>query len=201
VWKGDLQPGQLLYNKDGVKLYALCGFKEPPAAWNLTESKATNSVSIVIRLEYQNHSVIFAGDAVGREDCEEDHACIATEKFMIDQVSGALLNADVLVAAHHGADNASCEMFIDKVSPDYVIFSAGNVHRHPRQSTAERFIDFGVDPDRIYRTDRGGQEDGDGDVCKLEWSDDQSGGDDKTGDDHIRIVLPKTGSIKVHYLN
>ncbi|MEQ8423528.1 MAG: MBL fold metallo-hydrolase, partial [Cyclobacteriaceae bacterium] len=123
---GNLQPGQVLYDKNDVKIYALCGFKEPLPEWGLKDSKANNAVSIVVRLEYKGHSIIFAGDAVGRDDCDEDNVCIATEKFMLDNVSAGLLDADVLVAAHHGADNGSCEMFIEKVSPDYVIFSAGH---------------------------------------------------------------------------
>lgn len=198
---GDLQPGQILYNQGGVKLVALCGFGNPPVAWGpLDISKANNAVSIVVRLEYKNHSIILAGDAVGKEDCDESNACIATEKFMIENVAANLLNADVLVAAHHGADNASCDMFIDRVSPAYVVFSAGHSHRHPRQATVERFINWGVDPDNIFRTDRGDFEDSDDTYCKMEWSDEHSGTGDRTGDDHVRIILPATGSIRMSYL-
>jgi beta-lactamase superfamily II metal-dependent hydrolase len=199
--EGDLQPGTVLYNRDGVRLVALCGFSRPPASWgNLDDSKANNAVSIVVRLEYGNRSVILAGDAVGKEDCDETNACIATEKYMIDNVSASLLNADILVAAHHGADNASCQTFIDRVSPDYVVFSAGHMHRHPRQVTVERFINWGVDPDHIFRTDRGDEEDSAGEQCMQEWSDDQSGEGDQTGDDHIRMVLPASGRIRVSYV-
>lgn len=198
--EGDLAPGQVLYNKDGVKLYAICGFKEPVAAWNLTDSKANNAISIVVRLEYAGHAIIIAGDAVGRTDCDEDNACIATEKFMVDNVAGGLLDADVIIAAHHGADNASCDLFISKVSPEFVIFSAGNSHRHPRQSTAERFINFGVDPDNIFRTDKGHVQLSDGDVCKQEWDDGTATGGDTSGDDHVQVVLPKQGKVKVKYL-
>jgi beta-lactamase superfamily II metal-dependent hydrolase len=198
--EGDLTPGSVLYNKDGVKLYSLCGFKEPVPAWNLSGSKANNAISIVVRLEYAGHSIILAGDAVGRDDCAEDNACIATEKYLVDRVAAGLLNADVLVAAHHGADNASCELFISKVSPEFVIFSAGNAHRHPRQSTAERFIDFGVDPDNIFRTDRGYVQQSDGGICKQEWADGTATDGDTSGDDHVKVVLPKQGKLTVAYL-
>jgi len=199
--EGDLQPGQILYNKDGVKLVALCGFSKPPAAWGpLDVSKANNAVSIVVRLEYKNHSIILAGDAVGKEDCDESNACIATEKFMLDNVAPNLLNADVLIAAHHGADNASCDLFIDRVSPGYVVFSAGHSHRHPRQATVERFINWGVNADNIFRTDRGDFEDSDDTYCKMEWSDENSGAGDITGDDHVRMILPASGRIRIGYL-
>lgn len=199
--EGDLQPGTVLYNKDGVRLTALCGFKEPVAAWNLKDAKANNAISIVVRLDYANHSIIIAGDAVGHTECADDNACIATEKFMLDNVNTTLLNADVLVAAHHGADNSSCSLFIDKVSPEFVIFSAGNSHRHPRQSTAERFINGGVDPHNIFRTDKGKiQDEGNTDVCKQEYDDGTDTGSDTSGDDHVKVVLPKTGVVKVGYV-
>lgn len=199
--EGDLQPGQLLYNKDDVKLYALCGFKKPLTEWGLKEAKANNAISIVVRLEYKNKSMILAGDAVGREDCDETNKCIATEKYMLDKVTAGLLDADVLVAAHHGADNSSCDLFINKVSPDYVVFSAGHAHRHPRQATVERFINFGVDPDHIFRTDKGDFEQTDGAFCKKEYSDQNTDTGDDSGDDHVRIVLPSAGKIQVKYLN
>ena len=200
--EGDLQPGTVLYNKDGVKLTAICGFKEPLSAWNLKDAKANNSISIVVRLEYAGHSIIIAGDAVGHTECADDNACIATEKFMLDNATAAsLLNADVLVAAHHGADNASCGLFIDKVSPEFVIFSAGNAHRHPRQSTAERFINGGVDPHNIFRTDKGKiQDEGNPDLCKQEYDDGTDTGADTSGDDHVQVLLPKTGKVKVGYV-
>jgi hypothetical protein len=33
-----------------------------------------------------------------------------------------------------------------------------------------------------------------------EWSDDQSGEGDQTGDDHVRMVLPASGRIRVSYV-
>lgn len=200
--KGDLEPGKELYNKDGVKLTALCGFKQPLSAWgNLNDAKANNAVSIVVRLDYKGHSILFGGDAVGRDECTTGNDCIATEKFLIEKAGAALLNADILVVPHHGADNASCQTFIEKVSPDFVVFSAGHAFRHPRQVTADRYIQFGVDQDNIFRTDRGDLEEGGAELCNKEWTYGQGDGDDKPGDDHVRMVLPKSGKVKVNYLN
>jgi len=201
--EGNLQPGTVLYDQDGVKLTALCGFKEPVAAWNVKEAEANNAISIAVRLEYANHSIIIAGDAVGHDECKDDNACIATEKFMLDNpTSAALLDADVLVAGHHGSEGSSCGLFIDKVSPEFVIFSAGNMHRHPRQSTAERFVNRGVAEHNIFRTDRGKLQDQTSDeVCKQEYDDGTATGTDTSGDDHIMVILPKTGKVKVGYLS
>ncbi len=132
--KGDLQPGKVLYNVDGVKITALCGFKKPLEEWGkLNEAKSNNGVSIVVRLDYKGHSVVFGGDAVGRDDCDSSDNCIATEKFLTEKAGVALLNADVLIVPHHGADNASCKTFIESVSPEYIVFSAGHMYKHPEK--------------------------------------------------------------------
>lgn len=198
--EGDIEPGHVFYNANGVTLTALCGFSTPPQEWgNLSDSKANNAVSIVMRLDYKGHSVLFTGDAVGRDDCQEESACMATEKFLVDHAS-ALLDADVMIAPHHGADNASCELFIEKVSPEFVVFPAGHMFRHPRQVTAERYVAYGVDPEKIFRTDRGDLEESDGDACKSEWSYGELSGADKPGDDHVQIILPNAGNIQIDYL-
>lgn len=198
---GDIVPGKVLFDKSGAKLTALCGFGKPLAEWgSLNEAKANNAVSIVVRLDYAGHSILFGGDAVGRDECNESNDCIATEKFLIEKAGNKLLDADILIVPHHGADNASCKTFIEKVSPEYVVFSAGHAFRHPREVTAERYISFGVDQDNIFRTDRGDLEEASGsEECKKEWSYGDGNETDNPGDDNVRMVLPKKGKVKVSY--
>lgn len=201
--KGNLPSGKVLYNKDGVKITSLCGFKKPEASWgNLDDSKANNSVSIVVKLEFGGKSILFSGDAVGLKDCAPGNECFATEKFILDNVSASLINSDVIIAPHHGADNGSCETFIQKVSPEYVIFSAGHANRHPREVTADRYISFGVDPDKIFRTDLGDHETASSAAeCKQEWSVGSGTTPEKSGDDHVKITISKTGKVNVAYIN
>lgn len=206
ISKNPIHPGTLIYNEHGVELYFMMGFGEldfpKTEEWEkLSASKKNNAVSIVIKLVYGEHSILFTGDAVGRKDGKD--GCIASEKFMLDSLSTELIDSDVLIAPHHGADNASCMEFINAVSPKYVVFPAGTKHRHPRLSTANRFIKgLGINADNIFRTDRGDFESTSGvDDFKKHWNDGTNSNDgDIAGDDHIRIVFPLEGNIQIDYI-
>ncbi len=103
--------------------------------------------------------------------------------------------SDVIVAPHHGADNGSAQCFIDAVDPEWVVFSAGHAHRHPRVDAAQRYLDAGIALSKIFRTDRADDESGTG-----EWKegavDDCS---DPRGDDDVEILVTDTGTVTVGY--
>lgn len=205
ISKNPIHPGTLVYNKHGVELYFMMGFGDldfpSTEEWEkLSASKKNNAVSIVIKLVYGEHSILFTGDAVGRKDGKD--GCIASEKFMLDSLSTELIDSDVLIAPHHGADNASCTEFINAVSPKYVVFPAGSKHRHPRLTTANRFINgLSLNADKIFRTDRGDFESTAGvEDFKKHWNDGTNSDDgDIAGDDHIKIVFPLSGNIQIDY--
>jgi len=137
------------------------GFYKPPSDWDLTStSEKRNANSIVIRLYFKGKSILFAGDAVGRHSGQDTDDSIATEKFMIENSVVIPIDSDVLIAPHHGADNGSSTDFINAVSPDWVIISAGHAHGHPRKTTAERYLDNGLDIHHMLRTDLGDDEGG-----------------------------------------
>ena len=141
----------------------LAGVPEPPEAWGLTgRSERKNAVSIAARIAYRGGSVLIAGDAFGRkegttEDAESTERMMetpaATEHDLLAYAPVLPLASDVLVAAHHGADDGSSAEFIGAVDPTWVVFSAGERHGHPRQTTADRYIAAGVSPWHILRTD------------------------------------------------
>lgn len=105
-----------------------------PDAWD------TNCMSIVCRIDYDNVSFLFTGDA---EDM--------LEYMMID--SGYDLNADVLKVGHHGSSTSSTEEFLQAVHPKYAVISCGtdNQYGHPRPEVLER-----LNAAEIYRTDQDG---------------------------------------------
>lgn len=109
------------------------------------------------------------------------------------------LDADVLIAPHHGANNASATCFIKRVDPSRVVFAAGSLHGHPRDSTARRYLDHGVPTDSISRTDRGDDEGGE--HGSTEWKEGTQGCRDEPGDDDVQIVLTAHGEIEVSYIN
>lgn len=190
--------GSTIYKHGDIKITYLCGFSDPLAIWDFRSgdrpSKPNNAISLMIRLDYKNSSVIYGGDAVGTLDGD---ACVYTEKFLLTTLKKELLDADVIISPHHGADNGDCNAFIEVVSPEYVIFSAGSEHGHPRASTASRYLNHGVNAEKMLRTDRGDHEKKYG---AKEWSYGRvQGCEDLPGDDDIEIIL--TGDeVKATYL-
>ena len=190
------------YRFGDVFVTMVCGFHRPPAEWgSLSQAEERNAGSIVVRLIYAGRSVLFGGDAVGRHSGDLANTCIATEDFMVDNSAVIPIDSDVLIAPHHGADNASSTRFIQAVSPQYVIFSAGHNYEHPRATTAQRYLAYGVPLANMFRTDLGDDESSPGQT-DTEWDYGRvSGQHDPTGDDDVDILVTPTGTITVQYRN
>ena len=77
---------------------------------------------------------------------------------MVNAANDVPIASDVLIAPHHGGDNGGSKCFLEAVDPEYVIYSAGHNHEHPRRRAVDRAIATGVDPNNIFRTDRGDDE-------------------------------------------
>lgn len=158
----ELPPGATYRYGDAFVTF-LAGVPEPPESWRLTsQSERKNAVSIAVRIVYRGGSALVAGDAFGRREGTSEaaestermmEAPAATEHDMLAFAPVVPLASDVLIAAHHGADDGSSAAFIGAVDPTWVVFSAGEGHGHPRQTTADRYIAAGVAPWRILRTD------------------------------------------------
>ncbi len=160
-----LRPGSTFIFGETLVTF-ICGFYAPPDRWDIkggkTGSEFRNAGSIVVRLTHNGKSILYTGDAVGRHIDDLPDTLIATEKFMVDNSDAIIIDSDVLIAPHHGADNGNSEAFISEVSPDYVIFSAGHMHEHPRGVAVQRYIDYGLEKEKMYRTDLKDNEGGKG---------------------------------------
>lgn len=183
-----------------AKVVFLSGFSKLPGDWDVGvppgnsryESKARNAVSIVVRVDYFGKSLLLPGDAVGRVDDAPPAQLIGAEKFLLDNAARRPVRADILLAPHHGADNASSMPFIDAVRPSWVIFSSGAMHEHPKLKTAQRYQRAGVRAERMMRTDVGDKK------RRKEWSGRWSAScEDGHGDDGISILVRKSGQIIV----
>ncbi len=88
-----------------------------------------NNWSIVLRLDYGDTSFLFTGDAES-----------AAEADILD--SGLSVDADVLKVGHHGSDTSTSQDFLDAVSPDFAVISAGtdNDYGHPHQTTLDKLM-------------------------------------------------------------
>lgn len=100
-----------------------------------------NEWSLIMRVEYANHSMIFTGDATVRS---EQAAMLNNEKY--------LFGADVLKVPHHGSTTSSSLGFLEAVSPEYAIISVGkgNSYGHPDYDTIQKLKQVNAE---IYRTD------------------------------------------------
>jgi hypothetical protein len=147
--------------------------------------------------------LFFGGDTVGRDRNSRDLGeCVAAERFMVDAHASWSIEADVLIAPHHGANNGSSSAFIATVDPSDVIFSAGRGHEHPRAFTALRYYSEGLTEFGMWRTDFGDKETpfamayGPLDL-HAEWSfgrTEGGTGKDRRDDDHINIVVDPGGN-------
>lgn len=183
------------YKLGDAQAVFVCGFSEPPESWEiLNDSEFNNAGSIVVRLIVNGKSVLFTGDTVGRHIDGPPDQCIDAEKLMVDSVAKVPIKSEVLIAPHHGADNASSNDFISAVKPEFVIFSCGHKFHHPWKVVAQRYLDHGVHEDHMFRTDLGDDEGG------KEWSMGRKNGTkDPKGDDDVEIVIDAAGHVDVHY--
>lgn len=90
---------------------------------------SSNNNSCVLLISYNNKNILLPGDIDK-----------TVEGFLVE--SEAVPKAiDILVAAHHGSKTSSSQIFIDAVSIEHVVFSAGykNRYYHPHSSVVDRF--------------------------------------------------------------
>lgn len=101
-----------------------------------------NNYSICLKVSFGQMDIIFTGDA-------EEHI----EQKILE--SGVDIDAEILKVGHHGSDSSTCEEFLDAISPDYALISAGvgNRYEHPIKSTMENLEERNIE---VYRTDECG---------------------------------------------
>ena len=103
--------------------------------------KPRNNDSMILRVNYEETSVLLEGDAekqVERRTVARHHP-----------------TANLLKVAHHGSANATTTELVDAVRPQFAIISvgSGNSFGLPRMETLARLANAGT---RVYRTDLAG---------------------------------------------
>ena len=101
-----------------------------------TEERDLNKSSIVLKMNFGNHSYLFTGDTT-----EE------VEKTILDKG----LNIDILKVAHHGSKYSTCDEFLKIATPSHAIISVGeyNSYNHPEPETLTRLKQY---TNNIYMT-------------------------------------------------
>ena len=102
-----------------------------------------NDRSCVLKVVSMRGSLLIAGD-IER----------VTELELLER-TGSVLEADVLIAPHHGSKTSSTREFVRQVDPQVAVMTAGYRNRfgHPKKEVLERYREIGS---TIYRSDRDG---------------------------------------------
>ncbi len=95
----------------------------------LKRGKNNNNNSCVLQIFDSHFSVLLTGDIDKKQ-----------EKKLVERY-GDRLKSDLLFAPHHGSKHSSSTIFIKKVAPKYVVFSAGFMNHwgFPAQETQDRY--------------------------------------------------------------
>jgi competence protein ComEC len=124
---------------DGVRFEML----HPAADSYADPSLKSNARSCTLRISGRANSILLAGDI----EAAQEAALVAQAKDH--------LQADVLLAPHHGSGTSSTTPFLQAVRPSVGIFQVGyrNRYHHPKGQVIERYAGMGI---RRIRTDESG---------------------------------------------
>lgn len=111
---------------DGVLFQIL----SPPVLNNHSQE---NNQSCVLHISSPMGAVLLPGDIE-----------VGAERALLQQYSPRDLNADILVAPHHGSKTSSSQAFLAAVRPKFVLFPIGyrNRYRFPNQAVVVRYETF-----------------------------------------------------------
>lgn len=86
-----------------------------------TPLKTDNDLSCALKISNNQHSVLITGDLSQKG-----------EKFLLEkyQTQPQKLQADLLVAGHHGSKSSTSKVWLEAVNPNKVVFSAGYLNRY-----------------------------------------------------------------------
>jgi len=114
-----------------------------PDPETLDATEDANQISVVLRVSYGGFALILPGDAGA-----------GVEHLLVDR-HGTDLRAQVLKLGHHGSSTSSSDAWLDAISPQLAVISAGRNNRfgHPARDVMERVFRRGI---AVGRTDQEG---------------------------------------------
>ena len=126
------------FDVGNVKIY----FLNDPNNY-LYKKFSSNDKSGVVKIVFGNTSFLFVGD------CEHPGEYFLASNF------GKMLDSDVLKVGHHGSSTGSSDAFLNLVSPEISLVSAGikNKFSHPSERVINSLEEINS---IIYRTDKSG---------------------------------------------
>lgn len=152
-----------LMNGATMTAYAANGFVKGGDGRPIPNVNTPNERSLSFLVTYKEFDFLISGDLIGRKAGAED---AKVEEHVAQAIVADGRQVDVLHVNHHGADNGSARRFVDELSPNIAVISAGNgnSHEHPRNEALERLVagnvyrtiltSFGTSRDRMSQTVR-----------------------------------------------
>jgi len=112
----------------GVRFQVLAPAKDWPF-------KSENDRSCVVRVSNEQFSALVMGDAT-----------VKVEKWLLQNWPASVLQADILVAGHHGSRTSTSRAFLEVVRPKWVWFSSGfqNQFHFPSQTVLKRLESLAI---------------------------------------------------------
>lgn len=94
----------------------------------------TNDASVVARLTYGESTFLFTGDAALKSE------------FDLMNLDERILDVDVLKVGHHGSRTSTALAFVEVVTPEYAVISAGkdNTYGHPHRQVLDNLKSVGA---------------------------------------------------------
>ncbi len=123
----------------------------PPKDIDFAEDLNENSV--INRFVHDAGAILFTGDAYKKQE----RKLLKWEEECVDQnfdwCRVMNLPSQVLKVGHHGSSTSSDYEFVERVSPEVSIISAGkdNQYGHPHEEVVETFNDLGVDMHKTFK--------------------------------------------------
>ena len=113
-----------------------------PAPTGPSCAYTTNNASIVLKIEINGVTMLFTGDANGKNRNATGTASplyVEQSLLALEAQHPGTLNADLLKVPHHGSETANTQSFIDAIDPRFAIISASTVHHLPRSTVVDRY--------------------------------------------------------------
>lgn len=120
-------------NVNGVRLDILYPPEDFLVRKKTEKWRNTNNNSLVVRIQFGDTSLLFPGDIEKKAEAE------------MVRLNGNTIKSTVLISPHHGSRGSSSEVFLEEVSPHWVIVSSGwrNRFRLPHPSVLSRYEKHG----------------------------------------------------------
>jgi competence protein ComEC len=109
---------------------------------NAEDIRDRNDSSVVLRVVYGENEILLTGDASKK-----------IERFLVSKY-GEQLRSDILKLGHHGSKTSTDKIFLETVSPEVVVISAGEGNRygHPHEEVLETVSSFAIE---LFSTQNG----------------------------------------------